>query len=264
MREYIDYNDTLREGTDKLNQAIDRAYDADETAAQAKQDVDDTLVTVNDTLNEVNTVKDTAATLLDDVNTTNQQVITLADNVQDAVDAVDQLKHMGEYNAGTTYAKNNVVTYNGSSYFAKQETTGNVPTNTTYWGMLAQRGVDGEGAVASVNGMFPDLDGNVEIDIPDVSGLATKAEVQAVEGELVAHKAEIATQEEYGHVKVGNDINVDDGVISVDKESVRTDVDTALRTEVVSSLPTVGNKGRIVFLDDVEGGFKGDTGGEWV
>lgn len=192
MREYIDYNDTLREGTDKLNKAIDRAYDADETATQAKQDVDDTLVTVNDTLDEVNVVKDTAATLLDEVNTTNQQVITLADDVQDAVDAVDQLKHVGEYNAGTTYVKNNVVTYNGSSYFAKQETTGNVPTNTAYWGLLAQRGVDGEGAVASVNGMFPDLDGNVEIDIPDVSGLATKAEVQAVEGELVAHKADEA------------------------------------------------------------------------
>ena len=56
----------------------------------------------------------------------------------------------GEYNAGTTYVNTTTecdwVTYNGSSYYAKQETTGNLPTNTTYWGILAQKGTDGEGA----------------------------------------------------------------------------------------------------------------------
>jgi len=42
----------------------------------------------------------------------------------------------GEYNADTFYEKLNVVTYNKSSYVAKQKTQGNLPTNTTYWQLL--------------------------------------------------------------------------------------------------------------------------------
>lgn len=38
----------------------------------------------------------------------------------------------GEYVAETTYSKYNVVLYNGSSYAALQETTGNLPTDTDY------------------------------------------------------------------------------------------------------------------------------------
>ena len=53
----------------------------------------------------------------------------------------------GEYNDKATYVNTTTecdwVTYNGSSYYAKQETTGNLPTNTTYWGVLAQKGTDG-------------------------------------------------------------------------------------------------------------------------
>lgn len=42
----------------------------------------------------------------------------------------------GEYNADTFYEKLNVVTYNKSSYVAKQKTQGNLPTDTTYWQLL--------------------------------------------------------------------------------------------------------------------------------
>ena len=41
--------------------------------------------------------------------------------------------HKGDYAGGTAYVLNDVVYYNGSAYIAKQSTTGNVPTNTTYW-----------------------------------------------------------------------------------------------------------------------------------
>ena len=43
--------------------------------------------------------------------------------------------HKGDYASGTTYAKNDVVYYstNGNAYIAKQATTGNAPTNGTYW-----------------------------------------------------------------------------------------------------------------------------------
>jgi len=46
----------------------------------------------------------------------------------------------GAYNAGTTYEKNDVVSYNGSSYAYKYSTSsaGSTPTNTTYWSKLAE------------------------------------------------------------------------------------------------------------------------------
>ena len=45
--------------------------------------------------------------------------------------------HKGDYASGTAYVLNDVVYYNGSAYIAKQSTTGNVPTNTTYWSTFA-------------------------------------------------------------------------------------------------------------------------------
>ena len=54
------------------------------------------------------------------------------------------IKNMGTYNSETTYEKLNVVTYQGSSYCALKETTGNVPTNTEYWQLYAEKGSKGD------------------------------------------------------------------------------------------------------------------------
>ena len=43
---------------------------------------------------------------------------------------------MGEYNGATEYKILDIVTYNDRPYMAKQTTTGNLPTNTTYWMLL--------------------------------------------------------------------------------------------------------------------------------
>ncbi len=39
----------------------------------------------------------------------------------------------GAYSGTTAYVTNDLVTYNGSAYIALGSTTGNLPTNTTYW-----------------------------------------------------------------------------------------------------------------------------------
>ena len=49
----------------------------------------------------------------------------------------------GTYNAGTAYAIDDVVSYNGSSYVCILASTGNLPTNTTYWNVMSQAGTDG-------------------------------------------------------------------------------------------------------------------------
>jgi len=49
----------------------------------------------------------------------------------------------GAYAGGTAYAVDDVVSYNGSSYICKLASTGNVPTNTTYWDQMSAKGTDG-------------------------------------------------------------------------------------------------------------------------
>ena len=39
----------------------------------------------------------------------------------------------GEYDNDEIYTNLDVVYYNGSSYVAKEETQGNLPTDTEYW-----------------------------------------------------------------------------------------------------------------------------------
>lgn len=50
----------------------------------------------------------------------------------------------GAYSSSTQYEKNDVVTYEGSSYVSLQSTQGNAPTNTTYWQLIAEKGTKGD------------------------------------------------------------------------------------------------------------------------
>ena len=50
----------------------------------------------------------------------------------------------GAYNAGTAYAVDDVVSHSGSSYVCILASTGNVPTNTTYWEQMSGKGTDAD------------------------------------------------------------------------------------------------------------------------
>lgn len=52
----------------------------------------------------------------------------------------------GAYDNGTAYTLNDGVSYNGSSYVCIADTTGNLPTDTSYWNVLAAKGTDGTGS----------------------------------------------------------------------------------------------------------------------
>ena len=54
-----------------------------------------------------------------------------------------KFKWQGAYNAGTAYTVDDVVSYNGSSYICILASTGNLPTNATYWEQMSQAGTDG-------------------------------------------------------------------------------------------------------------------------
>jgi len=49
----------------------------------------------------------------------------------------------GAYSGSTAYTAGQSVSYNGSSYVALVSTTGNLPTNTAYWQLLAAKGDTG-------------------------------------------------------------------------------------------------------------------------
>jgi len=59
----------------------------------------------------------------------------------------------GTYGAGTAYTTGDVVSYNGSSYVARQSTTGNTPGDTAYWQTLASKGNDGAAGPAGAGGV---------------------------------------------------------------------------------------------------------------
>jgi lysophospholipase L1-like esterase len=70
----------------------------------------------------------------------------------------------GTYAAGTAYARNDGVLFNGSSYVALQNTTGNAPptfpaTANAYWSLLASKGADGAG-IGDVVGPAVAVDGD--------------------------------------------------------------------------------------------------------
>ena len=48
----------------------------------------------------------------------------------------------GAYNGSISYAVDDIVSYNGSSYVCILASTGNLPTNTTYWNVMSQGGTD--------------------------------------------------------------------------------------------------------------------------
>lgn len=52
----------------------------------------------------------------------------------------------GDWNSITTYVERDVVYSGGSSYICISTNTNQEPPNATYWELIAQRGIDGEGA----------------------------------------------------------------------------------------------------------------------
>ena len=50
----------------------------------------------------------------------------------------------GAYASGTAYVVDDIVSYSGSCYICISASTGNAPTNTTYWSIVAAKGDKGD------------------------------------------------------------------------------------------------------------------------
>ena len=70
------------------------------------------------------------------------------------------MKWRGAYSAGTAYVVNDAVSYNNSSYICILNSTGNLPTNATYWSLMALAGAgDVVGPASSTDSVLAVYDG---------------------------------------------------------------------------------------------------------
>lgn len=102
---------------------------------------------------------------LQDIITTGESAIEniqiLDQKIQEVDNLITETQYTEVWSSITTYSKNNIVSLNGSSFISLQDNNlNNTPDpngDTLYWGILARRGVDGTGAVNSVNGKVGDV-----------------------------------------------------------------------------------------------------------
>lgn len=111
--------------------------------------VSNSNIGVDNTLRTVEDGEGTSSALK--ISTAGVQVNGTLD-VTGAVTGVPQVTYRGTYSGSTSYVKDDVVVHLGSSYIAKAATSGNAPTNSTYWGLLASKGTDGTDGTDGVNG----------------------------------------------------------------------------------------------------------------
>lgn len=174
--------------TSRANQAATDANLAKDATIQATVNANQATTNATNATTEAIKAKDStlAAIANADVATTN--AINATNNAQQVVDNTGS---KGNFVLGQSYKKNNTVLSNGSTFIALQDTQMNplpvLPiTENTWWRLVAQRGIDGEGSVSSVNGIFPDVNGNVTLDLGDtitmVDGIAPD-----IAGNVITH-----------------------------------------------------------------------------
>lgn len=192
--EHIKYTDSLRQGTDRLNQAIDAA-----NAAEVL--MDEGILIIQQKTDEAVDIATTAATNADGKATLAQQAATDADQATSNANAattainlvlpnVEGLEYVELWDAATTYVKNNIVRRGKNSYIALQSSVGVEPTGTADspdWGVLAVGGLDGSGSVVTVNGISPDEFGNVLLDT------VSSAQLQTVDGKVDDLQTQVTT-----------------------------------------------------------------------
>ena len=81
-----------------------------------------------------------------------------------------KFKWKGTYNGGSSYTIDDVVEYNGSSYICKLASTGNLPTNATYFEQMSAKGTDGTNGTNGTD-LTPTLTTQGDLVYRDGSGL---------------------------------------------------------------------------------------------
>ena len=105
--------------------------------------------------------------------------------------SISDITGAGSYAGSTTYSTNDLVVYNNNLYKAKQSTTGNLPTNTTYWELVGNYSSLGEvvvantAALSSLDSRVTTAEGSITTNANSITSLNT--EMTATENATTAN-----------------------------------------------------------------------------
>jgi hypothetical protein len=191
------------------------------TSATTGSDVTYTLGLLSGqiTTTELATALNNRIDLIDGPATTTGTIPNQLAQIQGQIDAINAYP---DYDNATTYAADDIVKYEGGLYKALSSTTGNLPTNATYWLKI---------------GDYSSLADIVAVHSADISTLNT-----GLAGEVTARET-LATQMRGSYD--GTDLaSVTSGLIFSER-TARTDADTALAGSITTVAATAASKNRI-------------------
>lgn len=202
----------------------------------------------------------------------------------------------GEYNAATTYELLDLVSYQNSSYIAKGTTTGNLPTDSTYWQLSAYGG-----NIANLTGNFAEIEASTvaqsshsigdifvdadsalvratsQISVGDTIAIGTNCEATTVEA-LINNMIDLFLKYEADkEISVQTDLNTLTNVGDYYKSSTSfyvTNAPTGIDSEPLSTFRLIVMKGsgvghivQTIISDDIktyQRGYDGTTWSSWV
>jgi hypothetical protein len=148
-------------------------------------------------------------------------------------------QYAGLYNSLTAYLKNNQVTYNNETYICILDSTGILPTNTTYWSKIAAKGIDGTGSVVSVTSANDDI---------AIGGSAANPVLTINSG---TSANQIAKYDGSGRLKSAAPSAGDDVARKQEVDNIRADNTKPFIVEVRTSDPVSPSIGQIWFRSDL-------------
>lgn len=149
-------------------EAADNANQAASNLSQLKIDVVQATQGANEEANNANEKATLANNAADRANLAAENADKATSRASQAADAIEGWGTAEQWVNDKQYVRNNVVTDNGSTWQALRTNIGVTPVEGLDWTCLARKGLDGTGAVSSVNNRFPGSDGNVEVKWGDV------------------------------------------------------------------------------------------------
>lgn len=137
----------------------------------------------------------------------------------------------GTYNNSTQYYLFDLVDYNGSSYIAKENTLGNLPTNTQYWQLIAEKGNTGN--TGQTGPVGPTGNGILSITKTGTSGLVDTYTITYTNGNTTTFT-----------ITNGEDGEVTETELDVLRQKV------ANQQKVIDQLPQVKGQGTSITLEN--------------
>lgn len=174
-----------------IGERLDELSKLEDSLAQAELDVQETVEEARasskkykELLEKFAEIEEEVQISKEELDQTNSATELILERLNKEEDRLSEIKPVGAYSAVREYKKGNIVTFSGSTYMKldnEPEKEANPPNLSSSWMVMAQRGLDGDGANFSVNSVRPDENGNIDLGI-----LVKKDENGILEGELVA------------------------------------------------------------------------------